>query len=337
MGKNARLLLRRIALGLPIVGAPVGGFVLLLSASACTCTGPGNCGQPYASTMHAIDGAQHARLFPTAGAIDSVACRDLCLQLDVSGPDDGGIDGGGLDGGLSQALYSGVACAVDSPSGVETLTCTYSTRCIGGRAPAGLAALRAPLAGVGGWLAQAAHLERASVPAFEELAGELALHGAPERLTRAAVRAAADERRHARVVSRLAARRGAETPAMERTSMPPRSLRAMAHDNAIEGCVREAYAALVAAHQAQHAREGDVRAVYSGIAADEARHALLSFAIHDWALGRLAPSDAARVEAQRTGALAAWHASPDPTQEEVRRALGLPGAELRGRFLTALA
>lgn len=61
----------------------------------------------------------------------------------------------------------------------------------------------------------------------------------------------------------------------------------MAKDNAFEGCVREASGALLAAHQAAHARDPEVRWTFAQIARDEAQHALLSLALHDWARSRV--------------------------------------------------
>ncbi len=337
MSSYSRKLLRRIALGLPLVGAPLGGVLLL--TSACTCSN-GNCGQPFAMTTHPIDATQHAQLFDAMGLFIggmSTGCRDVCLQLDVSGPTDGGIDAGGGDAGLGAALYSSVTCSVASPGGVETVSCTYSNRCIGGRAPSGLARAEVAGGGVGGWLARAAHLERASVPAFEELAIELALHGAPERMVGAAARAADEERRHAELVEALALRRGATIPTVQRSPVGARSLRALAEDNAVEGCVREAYGALVAAHQARHAMDAEVRVAYQEIAADEARHALLSLAIHEWASARLARPAALAVEARRLHEIEAWRDAMVEPEPSTRRALGLPSATASAALLAALA
>ncbi len=333
-GRHARLLLRRIALGLPILAAPAGGLVLLVSSSACTCTG-GSCGQPFAMTTHAIDATQRAALANDAGDFSS-SCRVVCLGLDGYGPADGGLDGSGSDGGIAGAQYANVTCSVASAGGVDTLTCSYAHLCVGGRAPSGLAFADAG-GGVAGWLARAAYLERASVPAFDELGIELALHGAPARLVRAAARAAQDERRHARTVAGLAARRGGAVPEVRRARAALRDLRAMAADNAVEGCVREAYAALVAARQARWARDADVRAAYAEIAADEARHALLSFAIHDWALEALPPGAARDTEAQRQAVLEAWRVGDDDADADTRGALGLPDATEREALLRTLA
>src|SRR5262249_32306722 len=75
-----------------------------------------------------------------------------------------------------------------------------------GRAPAGLTS--APrdrgLSEIGDWLSRCAHLEAASVAAFERLAAELTALGAPLDLVEEARRAAGDEIRHAAVIGTLA-------------------------------------------------------------------------------------------------------------------------------------
>jgi hypothetical protein len=71
----------------------------------------------------------------------------------------------------------------------------------------------------------------------------------------------------------------------------------MARENAVEGCVNETFGALVAAWQAAHARDASRRRSFARIAADEARHAALSWAVARWAEGRLDSGARARVAA----------------------------------------
>lgn len=85
----------------------------------------------------------------------------------------------------------------------------YAPTCFAGRRPAGLRPRRHGVTSLGQWLAAQAHLEAASVPAFLRLARELRTHAAPAALVRAAMAAAGDERRHARVMTTLARRHGA--------------------------------------------------------------------------------------------------------------------------------
>jgi hypothetical protein len=102
------------------------------------------------------------------------------------------------------------------PGGALTVLCTPCPGGIG-RRPVGLqggAVTRGQ--GVGAYLARMAFEESAAVTAFERMHEELVALGAPRVLVRAAKQAAQDERRHARVVSRLAKARGGS---LERTPL----------------------------------------------------------------------------------------------------------------------
>src|SRR5262249_20637467 len=132
------------------------------------------------------------------------------------------------------------------------------------------------------WLADVARLEAASVPAFVMLARDLIAQGAPAALVRAALRAADDEVRHARVMTALAPGHGAAPPAVVVAPTAPRDRAALALDNAVEGCVREAFAAVCAYHQAAAAPDPSLRDAFAAIAADETAHAALAFAIDAW-------------------------------------------------------
>lgn len=133
----------------------------------------------------------------------------------------------------------------------------------------------------GAQLAAMAELEAASVPAFERLARELAHWNAPAELVRRARLAMGDEIRHARVMTALAREYGYEPRAIEVPELPIRDLDAIAHENAIEGCVREAYGALVATYQAERARP-ELREAFRAIAVDERRHVELAEDVHAW-------------------------------------------------------
>ena len=131
-------------------------------------------------------------------------------------------------------------------------------------------------------------MEAASVYAFDLLEVELEAHGAPEPMRAAARHSAFDEVRHTQMMRALAARFGAEyeAPVVDSPSKI-RSLEELAIENAKEGCVGESFAALVAGWQACHARDPVVARTMTLIAADEARHADLSWDVHAWAMARL--------------------------------------------------
>jgi hypothetical protein len=177
-------------------------------------------------------------------------------------------------------------------------------------------------------LADAAWLEAASIIAFRELRSELRSHRAPRRLLRALSRSARDERRHARASKALARRFGVLVAPVQTERPAARSLLEIALENAVEGCVRETWGALIALRQAERATEPTVRATMSRIAPDEVRHAELAWAVDRWLMPRLTPRGREQVRAARASALSELQrdvqVAPD---SEVCLRLGLPGAE----------
>ncbi|MEZ4226032.1 MAG: ferritin-like domain-containing protein [Polyangiaceae bacterium] len=181
------------------------------------------------------------------------------------------------------------------------------------------------------YLARATALEGASVHAFLLLAEELAVHGAPVELVDWARRAAIDELEHTRVMAALTRRYGGQpvAPRVRADALVPRAALEMALDNAVEGCVHETLGALVAAHQACHAADSQVRHALAHIARDEANHALLSWRISEWFEGRASVAERRKVSAARRSALRAAAKRPQPTSLRLRRELGLPGVAER--------
>ncbi|AKF09683.1 ferritin-like domain-containing protein [Sandaracinus amylolyticus] len=309
MSPLALVWLRRIALGLPLVAGP-------LLVSACETGTPSSCEgfepMPRDRTF-AIDDAVRASL-EDDGGVTFAACAAVCARLEA--------DGGTLPGErVSQCDV------VDGESGAS-ITCTIELICRG-RPPAGLVAARSEAASeIATYLARAAHLERASVPAFLDLARELTLQGAPSAFVAEARRSARDEARHARSMDLLAARAGAMVPPVERVAVEPRSLREIAIDNAVHGCVGEAHAALVAWSQARAARDVEVRRAHAEIARDEARHALFSISLDAWARERSTTRDRRAIDEARRAALDALvrDAETEPSRA-TRDALGMLDAE----------
>ena len=205
------------------------------------------------------------------------------------------------------------------------LECVSSQSCPGGRKPAHLVAPRLPFTDRRtAFLLGCAHMEAASVIAFEQLACEMSSLGAPALLLYRLHAAAADEVRHARDMLALAGDHA--LPLVDAPSPGLRGAHAIALENAREGCVRETFAALIAHRQALTARDPAVRSVMAGIAADETRHAELSWDLAAWLEDRLdVDQRAAIVEARAKEAsalrseLAAGGLGEDAD-------LGLPGA-----------
>ncbi|WP_043711964.1 ferritin-like domain-containing protein [Corallococcus macrosporus] len=202
--------------------------------------------------------------------------------------------------------------------------------CAVGRRPAGLRSDGSVACAdeLGQHFALIAHLEEASITAFLRLRDELALHGAAVELQQAALRSALDEVAHTEVCGRLARRHGATPERAVVAPLPPRPLLEVALDNAVEGCVRETYGALLAHHQALHAEDDGVREAMVRIAEDETRHADLSWAIDRWAAERLPPAEREAVRAARQRAVEALRAEvAAPTDAALLKALGLPEPE----------
>jgi hypothetical protein len=84
-------------------------------------------------------------------------------------------------------------------------------------------------------------------------------------------------RRHGARVRRVAFAKG----------LPTRTLVAVATENAVEGCVRELFAAAVVLHQSERATVPRVRRTVARIARDETRHAALALRIFAWAASRM--------------------------------------------------
>jgi hypothetical protein len=186
--------------------------------------------------------------------------------------------------------------------------------------------------GLGALFARIARLEAASVPAFRRLEEDLRGHGAPASLLASCRRAARDEVRHAKLMGALARRFGAEPEPAVVEPVAQRALETIAIENAVEGCVREAYGALVATYQSMTAKDPTIARVMSMIARDETRHAELSYAIDSWARTVLDAEVVARVDAARTKAmsdLAEEIATESSCSIDLARAgLPTPGAAL---------
>jgi hypothetical protein len=181
-------------------------------------------------------------------------------------------------------------------------------------------------------------LEAASVPAFERLRVELRAHGAPKSLLRGIGRAVREERRHARTMHALAVRHGAAAwPRVPARATRRRNPFAIALENAVEGCVRETYGALVATWQATMAGDAGLVAAMQTIARDETRHAALAWRAHRWLAARLTPRQNRRVRTAIRGAVAELEAAACATPPpELIAGAGLPPPHVARAMLAEL-
>ena len=326
--------------------------------SGCPCLPAG--GGPQRSEIRPIES-----LPPGWGvAKDGAGFLDEEGELHWGGPEDPDISGGEcttLCGGLVKGCQIVVQC--EPPAGSEEpsvdehglsrcdpegdlrpyaffVLCDVEYTLTCGRRPEGLAA-RATRRGespIAAFFAHVAHLEAASVDAFEILGSELSAHGAPRSLRRAARRAARDEVRHARAMGTFARRAGAriQRPRVRRPAAP-RPLLDIALENAREGCVRETYGALVALWQAEHALDPRVRAAFATIAREEARHAALSWRVAAWAEERLSPAEREMVRDARARTAVELSSELRREPPEVLAPLGLPPARVAERLFADLS
>jgi hypothetical protein len=269
-----------------------------------------------------------------------VGCTILPVGAD-GGPDD---DAAGFP---SCYVLEGRGCtngAYVAPDGAE-----LTFQCIGcfggaGRRPAGLVARRRSTRGersrahpAGAYFAEMARLEAASVLAFDRLARELEAHGAPRRLVDAARESARDEERHAASAERIARRFGACATEARVRPVRRRSLAEIARENAVEGCVRETFGALVNTWQAAHAQSDATRRALAEIARDETKHAALSWEIAAWAERRLTVAERKNVKRARRRAISKLARDiAFETPAAVREHAGVPDARARAAMLADL-
>jgi len=229
--------------------------------------------------------------------------------------------------------------AADGTTRVGQANKLDESHCVIGRRPEGLC-FAAPLAAhtaLGEYFACAARLEAASVFAFERLGRELRALGAPEELVRWCTQSAIEEIAHTKITSALARRFHAEPALPALATLPVRGMVEIAIENAVEGCVRETFGALIAYHQAATARDPDVRAAMMVIAHDEARHADLAWTISRWLEPRLSQAEQACVAVARRAALRKLEAGADlELGHSERLAIGWPSREAQAPWLARL-
>jgi hypothetical protein len=246
-------------------------------------------------------------------------CGDENFIFNCHAYGDGCVGGSVTDGG---------------PVVIDCATCPGAA----GRKPAGLEepAFERGAGAFADYFARVAHLEAASVHAFRGLRRDLERFGAPSSLARAARRAEQDERRHARVMARFARRFGGNAPRARVRSARARSLEEVAHENGVEGCVRETYAALIATWQAARATDPEIAREMAAIAEDETRHAALAWAFARWAEEHLDDSARARLRTARDAAVAEIEQGIAPVAPTLACAAGLPSPDDQRRLLGAV-
>jgi hypothetical protein len=110
----------------------------------------------------------------------------------------------------------------------------------------------------------------------------------------------------------------------------------VAIENAIEGCVRETYGALMASFQTCHARDPEIVDAMRGIARDETRHAALAWAIAEWASSHLSNTSNSRLRQAMVEGIRVLESEIESPDEELTARAGLPDAAEQRRLLDGL-
>lgn len=182
---------------------------------------------------------------------------------------------------------------------------------------------------IGDYLSTCSYLESESVHAFARLRTELAAHGAPRDLLDASEEAERDEVRHTEMTRALARRFGGAPLIASVGAVDVRPFFEVARENAVEGCVRETYGAVVALVRAARSKDPHLREAMLSIARDECKHAELSWRIIAWTLPRLGAAEREDLLSSMDRVVRELAIAGDEASGESRSFLGIPSARER--------
>lgn len=157
-------------------------------------------------------------------------------------------------------------------------------------------------AGARAWV-QRARVEAASVPAFERLAAELELLGAPGSLVERARSCAAEEREHAHLALDEARRHGAGEVLLQTQRIPARAgidALSLLRETLVEACICETLAAHELELCAGRAREPRLRETWSRVAEQERGHAAFAWTLAAWLVGETGAAGQALIRELRS-------------------------------------
>ena len=200
-----------------------------------------------------------------SGQLTEESCANLCVE--------------------QAGVYYDYLCSCDytgpDSSGDHPVTCEYTVCAVEGRGHGDIAKLTEATghSELARYFVRAYHAEASSVGAFLQLRAELAHHNVPVSLQNRCLKAAVEEVHHARMMAKLAGDEGCELPSLDFGEQTARSLFDLTLDNAVEGCIFEAFSALKAQYQTRHAVDVRLRAAMKVIARDETEHAQLAWDI----------------------------------------------------------
>ncbi len=173
-------------------------------------------------------------------------------------------------------------------------------------------------------------MEHAAIASFARFTLHLMAHGAPPELVADVQRAALDEVDHARLCFSLATRfdgRSLGPGALDVSgALASTTLAECVRAAAVEGCIGETCAALVAQTRRDATTDPEARAALDRIALDESRHAALAWRFVAWAVAkgdRGARDAAERAFREMTSTVEAPTAMPDGVDVAAWRAFGM--------------
>ena len=260
---------------------------------------------------------------------DPELCKRICQNIQFSGTFN---DVEECELNIDESLYPGAEDTEPSPHDVVgTISCQGVSswgECKGGRRPL---QHREPLIEgthrLANQLAAMAHMEHASITAFQELARQLKQHHAPTHFVERCLEAAEDERQHEKMLSQLASSAGGRFVTTEEHSCEHATLYEIALHNAVEGCINEAWAACLAVHQGFYAQKPLLRRIFQKIGHDEIRHAQLAWDLHEWLLTQLSPEQGHQIQQAQQQALASVQVQSEAPANNLLRLLGCPDKE----------
>lgn len=312
--------------------AHIAAVVLSLAASGC-CAGVED--EVFTNTLDEVFTDEPLMDIRNSATTDEARCEAACAMI---GED---TEGAGYDRILScEAAGGDDSLPTWDPAQTEvTVVCQVEFREPGfctGRRPLGHHEHSSADCSRAAHFAELAYLEAASIHAFVELAEWLERRAAPAELIERCRAAANDEVLHAELMAAHARRAGAE---VEPPHADPGSdeLLDVALHNAVEGCVNEAFAAVIALHQARACDEPELREVFDRVATDELRHGQLAWDLHEWLMERLDENGRARVEIAQRKALAALAESIHCNASRVPEGLGWPSPQVAARMAERFA
>ena len=265
------------------------------------------------------------------GGAGTIGCgTPYCVLADVSG-----LGTSPLDSATCSPLC-GTPALLCLPVTASVLKCSMPCT---GRRPGGLSDVESFCGNeLGQYFSEVAHLEAASVPAFRALGRQLSAYGAPRSLRQAARRATRDEIHHTRLTRACAERFGGRYLRPTVSQIRDVTLEVLARENAVEGCVRETYGALLATYQARNARDPAVRGAMREIARDETRHAAIAWAIARWVEPKLDAAARQRVrEARQTAVTRLINELRYQAPPSLQQTAGVPNADTAQSMARALA